>query len=90
MVSECTILHHFFINVPMHYAHLFLDIQGLLSNFTILGANSADNTLTFFLFFSKKIGFGISCKLSPNGDNLHEMSKPIFSERKKILKNVIY
>ena len=31
------------------------------------------------------MGFGISCKLSPletiNGDNLHEMSKPVFSEK---------
>ena len=31
------------------------------------------------------MGFDISCKLS--GDNLHEMSKPIFLEKKK--KNLI-
>ena len=30
-------------------------------------------------FASSPIGFDISCKLSPSfGDNLHEMSKPIF------------
>ena len=29
--------------------------------------------------FSKKLGFYISSKLSPKkGDNLHEMSKPVF------------
>ena len=33
-----------------------------------------------FLIFTKYIGFYISCKLSPKeiGDNLHEMSKPIY------------
>ena len=29
-------------------------------------------------YFSQKIGFDFSCKLSP--DNLHEMSKPVFCE----------
>ena len=33
----------------------------------------------FFFNFSQQIGFGISCKLYI-GDNLHEMSKPIFWE----------
>ena len=35
-------------------------------SFTNLWANSADDKLmTFFSFFSQKIGFDISCKLSP-------------------------
>ena len=47
----------------------------------------ADNILKYFFFyFSKKTGFGISCTLSPehivySGDNLHEMSKPIFWDK---------
>ena len=36
-----------------------------------------------FVLFVRKIGFDISCKLSPKGDNLHEMLKPIFLENKK-------
>ena len=31
----------------------------------------------FFFFFFKKLGFDISCKFSP-GENLHEISEPIF------------
>ena len=38
---------------------------------------SRRHTEIFFLF-SQKTGFDISCKLSPLGDNLHEMSKPVF------------
>ena len=37
----------------------------------------------FFSFFPQKTGFDISCKLSPkdiSGDNLHEMSNPVFRE----------
>ena len=42
-------------------------------------ALSADDILKYFSFyFSQKIGFDISCKI---GDNLHEMSKPIFLEK---------
>ena len=34
-----------------------------------------------FSYFSKKIGFDISCKLSPREENnLHELLKPIFWE----------
>ena len=43
-------------------------------------ANSADDKLIFFSNFSQKIGFVISYKL---GDNLHEMSYPVFLEKKK-------
>ena len=50
----------------------------------ILGKNSADDILKYFiLFFSQKIGFDILCKLSPLGDNLHGMSKSIFWKKKK-------
>ena len=49
--------------------------------FTTLWANSADDRLLIFLFFSQKTGFNILCKLS--GDNLHEMLKPVFWEKKK-------
>ena len=38
---------------------------------------SADDILNHFSYFSMKIGFCISCKLSP----LHEMSDPIFLEK---------
>ena len=31
----------------------------------MLGKNSADDNLKYFACFSKKIGFDISCKLSP-------------------------
>ena len=34
----------------------------------------------FFLFF-QKTGYDISCKLSPFGDDLHEMSNPVFWEK---------
>ena len=38
--------------------------------------NPADDKL--MIFFSQKTGFDISCILSLLGDNLHEISKPIF------------
>ena len=37
----------------------------------------------FFLIFPRKTGFDISCKLSPLGDNLHEMSNPVFLEKEE-------
>ena len=40
-------------------------IQRCNSSFTVLWNKSADDTSTIFLFFSQKIGFDISCKLSP-------------------------
>ena len=61
-----------------------------------LWANSADNKLViFFLIFYWKIGFDISCKLSPKeaicmkcqipfcllGDSKYEMSNPFFWEK---------
>ena len=53
-----------------------------------LGKFSKQNDI--FLIFSQKIGFDISCKLSPFGDSLHDMSKPIFIENiKKIIQNVV-
>ena len=39
--------------------------------FTTLLANSADDKLVTFFLFSQKIGFD-------NGDNLHEMSNPVY------------
>ena len=47
--------------------------------FITLWANSADGKLMVFVLFYQKIGFDILCK----GDNLHEMSNPIFWENKK-------
>ena len=42
------------------------------------GQNSADNNKLIFSYFSKKIGFDISCKFNVFlEDNLHEISKPI-------------
>ena len=40
--------------------------------------------LLCFVVFFQKIDFDILCKLSP-GDNLHEMSKPIFWKKKYII-----
>ena len=55
--------------------------------FVILWVNSADDKLIVFCFLiSPKKGFDISCKLSPRGDNLHELSKPVFLG--KIKKNI--
>ena len=38
-----------------------------LSHASVVGlwANSADDILNYFSYFSQKTGFGISCKLSP-------------------------
>ena len=49
--------------------------QGYLS-LSMLGKNFSRRH--FEIFFPPKIGFGIACKLSPKGDNLHEMPNPIF------------
>ena len=51
-------------------------------NPTPLWANSADHTLMiiFFLIFTQKKGFDISFHVS-FGDNLHELSKPVFLEK---------
>ena len=39
---------------------------------------SADEILKYFLIcFNHKIGFDVSCKLSPKRDNLHAMTNPI-------------
>ena len=46
---------------------------------TMLRKISVDDILKWFLF-SKKIGFDISCRLSPK-DNYCEMSKHIFWEK---------
>ena len=55
-------------------------VIGILT-ITTLWANSADDRLmTFFLYFSQKTGFDISCKSSPI-DSLHEISKPVFWEK---------
>ena len=46
---------------------------------SMLGKISADDILKkTFLIFPQKIGFDISCKLSPK---LHELSKPNFWEK---------
>ena len=52
--------------------------------FSTLVAKSTDGMLMgFFSIFTWKTGFGISCKLSPNGDNVHGMSTPISGKNKK-------
>ena len=57
----------------------------ILLKLSMLGKNfNRQQTDDIFSYFSQKIGFGISCKLSPeisSGDNLHEMPKPIFWEK---------
>ena len=40
-----------------------------------------------FLIFSKKIGFDIPCKLSPN---LHEMPKPILGDNMHVMSKLIF
>ena len=55
--------------------------------FTTLWANSADNKLIiFYIFFSQKIGFDISLQ---TGDNVHEMSKPIFCKNMRIIFQIV-
>ena len=44
---------------------------------------SKQQTNDIFSYFSQKTGFDISCKLSPNGDNLHEISNPVFWGKKE-------
>ena len=47
--------------------------------FSKLWTNPSDDKKMLCFLFSQKIGYGISCKLSPSlGDNLHEMSNPVF------------
>ena len=41
---------------------------------------SSDDILKYFSYFSQKIEFHISCKLSL-GDNLLEMTNPVFWEK---------
>ena len=68
----------------MTHSHMFDNMhcnswfQYTWSNFSTIWANSADDKFIklSLIFFSKKMGFDISC-----GDNLHEMSKPIFCEQ---------
>ena len=45
---------------------------------------SRQHFVTSFSYFSQKIRIDISCKLSPSiGDNLHEMSIPVFLRKTK-------
>ena len=60
------------------------DIRGLISeNFQFLEVNFSRYlnrrvfVMDIFYYFPQKIGFDISCKLSP----LHEMLNPIFSKK---------
>ena len=48
---------------------------------SMLGKISADVLEYILLFFSRKIGFDISCEFI--GDTLHELSKPIFWKKEK-------
>ena len=52
--------------------------------FTTLCANSVDDKSVIFSLFFSENRVQYSCKLSPlAGDNLHEMSDPVFWEKKK-------
>ena len=55
-----------------------------------LWANSADDAMKIFFLFSLKIGFGISCKLSPM-ETICMKCQTLFSEKqkRKIFQNVI-
>ena len=44
--------------------------------------------MIFFFDFAQKIDFDILCKLSPFGDNLHEMSKSIFLRKTRKIKQM--
>ena len=55
--------------------------ENLALTFTTLKANSADDKLIFFLFFSPENRIWHFMQI---GDNLHEISKPVFW--KKIIK----
>ena len=65
----------------IHTLSLNTGQKELILTFTILWALSRGQIDETFLIFPQKTGFDISCKLSPNGDNLHEMSKPVFWEK---------
>ena len=49
---------------------------------SMLGKHFSRQLLETLSYFSQKIGFDISCELSPTGDNWHEMLK-LFSEKTK-------
>ena len=53
--------------------------------FTTLWANSAENKLMIFSYFSLKAGFDNSCKLSAMEKIFHEMSNPVFLENFSML-----
>ena len=68
--------------------HLKIWSPHIKLTFITLWADSADDKLISLLVFPRKKGLDISCKLS-YGNNLHEMSKPIFSGKEgKIFHNV--
>ena len=68
------------VNVPVIYIHL---------NFFHSLANSADNTLMIFSYFFPENRIWHFMQIVTIGDNLHEMSNPVFWEIKKIFQNVI-
>ena len=52
-----------------------------VKHLTVLWANSANNKLLIFSYFSWKIGIAISYAIVFLGDNLHEMPEPVFREQ---------
>ena len=51
---------------------------------TTLWANSADDKLMIFSYFSQKIGFDISCKLSLKCQNLFSRKNNIFPRKQDL------
>ena len=67
-------------NIKSGFETVLLNLQINAKHLVCWVKISADNILKYFLYFPQKIGFDISCKLSPN---LHEKSVPIFWEQEK-------
>ena len=59
-----------------------LQISSQLLTHCMLKKNSADNILKYFSYFSKKIGFDTSCKLSPK-ETICMKCQILFSRKKK-------
>ena len=73
-------------NIPHRNAIILKEKRNINS----FWANSVDVKLVIFSYFSQKTGFDISCKLSPLGDNLHELSNSVFWEKQeKIFQYVV-
>ena len=67
------------VNIQMLLLKVLLNMMGLI--FTILLANSADNNLMIFFLFFLENKICHFMQIISIGDNLHEISKPVFWEK---------